>query len=146
MKHLKALITLTFRGFERKHLSLIPAGLAYYFLMSLSPALVVLVGVVSYLPLQDATRRATSFIAHVMPPQGLTLIEPMLTKISPHRTGLLSFGIVVTLWLASIGAKGIIGGLDIVYEVRTPRSLWINRIFAFGLTVAVGCCCCWESY
>jgi len=138
MKHLKALIILTFRGFERKHLSLIAAGLAYYFLMSLSPALLLLVGVVSYLPLQDATRRATSFMAHVMPPQGLSLIEPMLATISSHRTGLVWFGIVVSLWLASIGAKGIIAGLDIVYEVRTPRPLWINRIFAFGLTVALG--------
>ena len=138
MKHLKALIILTFRGFERKHLSLIAAGLAYYFLMSLSPALLLLVGVVSYLPLQDATRRATSFIAHMMPPQGLSLIEPMLATISSHRTGIVSFGIVVSLWLASIGAKGIIAGLDLVYEVRTPRPLWINRIFAFGLTVGLG--------
>ncbi len=138
MKHLKALIILTFRGFERKHLSLVAAGLAYYFLMSLSPGLLLLVGVVSHLPLQDATRRATSFMAHVMPPQGLSLIEPMLATISSQRTGLLSLGIVVSLWLASIGAKGIIAGLDIVYEVRTPRPLWINRIFAFGLTFAIG--------
>src|SRR5215469_4200112 len=138
MKHLKALIILTFRGFERKHLSLIAAGLAYYFLMSLSPALLILVGVVSFLPLQDATRRATSFMAHVMPPQGLSLIEPMLATISSHRTGIVSLGIVVSLSLTSIGAKGIIAGLDIVYEVRTPRPLWINMIFAFGLIFAVG--------
>jgi membrane protein len=138
LKALKALIMLIFRDFERKHLSLIAAGLAYYFLMSLSPALLVLVGVVSYLPLQNASRIATSLLAHVLPPQGLSLIEPMLATISSHRSGLLSFGILVTLWLASIGAKGIIAGLDIVYEVRTPRPLWINRIFAFALTVAVG--------
>jgi len=89
MKHLKALIMLTFKDFERKHLSLVAAGLAYYFLMSLSPGLLLLVGVVSHLPLQDATRRATSFMAHVMPPQGLSLIEPMLATISSRRTGLL---------------------------------------------------------
>jgi membrane protein len=77
-------------------------------------------------------------MAHVMPRQGLELIEPMLSTIGAHRTRLLSFGIVATLWLTSKGAKGIIAGLDIVYEVRTPRPLWINRILAFGLTCAVG--------
>lgn len=141
MKYLKetiSLATLVFKGFERKHLALIAAGLAYYFVMSLVPALVLLTAVVAYLPLQDATQGANSFMAHVIPQQGLSLIEPVLTTITPHRTGLLSFGLITTLWLTSKGVKGIIGGLDIVYEVRTPRAIWINRILAFGLTVAVG--------
>jgi membrane protein len=141
MKYLKETIsfaTFVFKGFERKHLALIAAGLAYYFIMSLVPALVLLTAVVAYLPLQNATQGANSFIAHVIPRQGLDLIEPILTTITPHRTELLSFGIIATLWLTSKSVKGIIAGLDIVYEVRTPRSIWINRILAFGLTFAVG--------
>jgi membrane protein len=141
MKFLKetiSVITLVFKGFERKHLQLLAAGLAYYFLMSLVPALVLLTAVLAYLPLQNGMQGATSFMSHVIPRQGLSMIEPLLATITPHRTGLLSFGIIATLWLASKGFKGIIGGLDIVYEVKTPRPLWINRIFAFGLTFAVG--------
>jgi membrane protein len=133
-----SVIRLIFRGFERKHLPLLAPGLAYYFVMSLVPALVLLTAVMAYLPVQNATQAANSFMAHVMPRQGLELIEPMLSTIGAHRTGLLSFGIVATLWLTSKGVKGIIAGLDIVYEVRTPRPLWINRILAFGLTCAVG--------
>jgi membrane protein len=129
---------LVFRGFEKKHLSLISAGLAYYFVMSLVPALVLLTAVIAYLPLQNATQGANSFMAHVIPQQGLSLIEPLVTTISPHRTGLLSIGIVATLWLVSKAVKGIIAGLDIVYQVSAPRAIWINRILAFGLTCAVG--------
>jgi membrane protein len=141
MKYVKGIIsfvTLVFRGFERKHLSLVAAGLAYYFVMSLVPALVLLTAVMAYLPLHNATEGANSFMAHVVPRQGLSLIEPLLATISPHRTGLLSFGIIATLWLTSKAVKGIIAGLDIVYEVSAPRALWINRILAFGLTFAVG--------
>ena len=141
MKYLKELISfiiLVFRGFERKHLSLIAAGLAYYFMMALFPALVLLTAVVAFLPLENGMQGATSFISHVIPRQGLALLEPMLATIGTHRTGLLSLGIITSLWLTSKGAKGIIGGLDIVYEVSAPRSLWINRILAFGLTCAVG--------
>jgi membrane protein len=138
LKEAISFIKLVFKGFERKHLSVVAAGLAYYFLMSLSPGLLLVVAVVAYLPLGNSIETATSFMAHVIPPQGLALIEPALTSINTHRTGLLSLGIITSLWLTSIGVKGIIAGLDIVYEVRTPRPLWINRILAFGLTIAVG--------
>jgi len=127
-----------FKGFERKHLALVAAGLAYYFLMSLVPALLVLAAAVGYLPFKDAMHRATSLMAHIVPPQGLDLMEQELAAMSQHRTGLLSLGVIATLWLTSLAVKGIIAGLDIVYEVHTLRALWINRILAFGLTLGVG--------
>jgi membrane protein len=133
-----AVIKRILRDIERKHLQLVAAGLAYYFLLYLFPALVLLIALMAYLPLQDGMETITSFMGYLMPPQGVLLIEQMLTTISPHRTGLLWFAIVTMAWFASVGVKGIISGLDIVYEVRVPRILWINRIIAFGLTFAVG--------
>jgi membrane protein len=99
-------------GFERKHLALVAAGLAYYFLMALFPALMLLTAIVAYLPLQNGAQGATSFMAHIIPQQNIVLIEQTLATISPYRTGLLSVGAIA--------------------------SLWINRILAFGLTVGVG--------
>lgn len=62
----------------------------------------------------------------------------MLKTISPHRVGLLSFGLITTIWLTSLGFKGIILGLDMVYESPRQRSIWVSRILAFVLTFAVG--------
>ncbi|HEY6307837.1 MAG TPA: YihY/virulence factor BrkB family protein [Candidatus Angelobacter sp.] len=132
------LIIFIFRDIERKHLFVVAAGVAYYFLTALFPALVLLTAVLAYLPLQNTTQGATAFLGHVMPPQGVTLLERVLATVTPHRTGLLSFGIISTLWLSSVGIKGVIAGLDIVYDVRAPRSLWINRLLAFGLALGVG--------
>jgi membrane protein len=125
------------REIERKHLSLVAAGLAYFFLMSLFPAVLLLAASMTFLPVQNGIQGLTSFMTHVIPRPGLALLEPMLTAMIPHRAGLLSVGFVATLWLTSIGAKGIISALDIVYDVRTPRPLWINRILAFALTLVV---------
>src|SRR5262245_34585363 len=133
-----AVITLIIRDAERKHLMLAAAGLAFYFLMSLFPALVLLTAGVAYLPLQDGLHELTSSLVHVMPPQGLSMIENILGTIGPHRSELLSFGIIATLWLASIGGKGVIASLDIVYGVSQPRPIWINRILACVLTLIVG--------
>jgi membrane protein len=124
------------KNVERKHLNLLAAGLAYYFIMSLFPALVLLAAVAAYLP--QGMQSVASFLAYVIPPQAASLFSQFLGSIRNHRAGLLSFGIIVLLWLSSKGIKGIIAGLDIVYEVRTPRRVWTNRVLAFGLTLGVG--------
>ncbi len=133
-----AVVRTVLREIERKHLPLVSAGLAYYFLMSMIPALALLTALVAYIPLGGGSQGFRSFMAHVVPSHGLAIIDQVLTTIQPHRTGLLSFSIIATLWLVSKSVKGIISGLDIVYDVHEPRSLWLNRIFAFGLTCGVG--------
>ena len=126
------------RDVERKHLWLVAAGLTYYLLMSLFPFVIFTSAVITYLPVKNDISHAASFVSHLVPQQGVSLIEELLHGISGDRTRVLSFGIVITLWLASSGMQGIISGLDIVYGVRTPRSMWKSRILAVGLTVGVG--------
>jgi membrane protein len=138
LKETIALGVLIFKGFERKHLQLVAAGLAFYFLMSFVPALLLLIGITAYLPIQHGAQRATAFVAHLVPQQGMSLVEPMVSSINSHRTGLLSLGIITTLWVTSVGAKAVIAALDLVYEVHAPRSLWMNRILAVGLAAGVG--------
>ena len=90
------------RDIERKNLPLAIAGIAYYLLLSLFPALALLGAVLSYLPVQDGLQEATSLLGYVIPPQVVTLIEELLRQITPHRGALLSFGLITTLWRASV--------------------------------------------
>ena len=136
-----AVIKATLLNLERKHLHLAAAGLAYYFLLSFLPGLILITAVISYLPAQNGLEVATSFLRHLIPQLnqvGTSVIEEMLTTVGSHRSGLLSFGLIATLWLTSKGVNGIIAGLDMVYEVRRPRRAWTNRILAFGLAFGVG--------
>lgn len=127
-----------FKNVERKHLWLISAGLTYYFLMSLFPALAVLAAVIAYLPLRAGMEDVEAFLGYVMPPPAMSLFLQFVASVRLHRGGLLSFGIIAAIWLSSKAVKGIIAGLDIVHEVSEPRRLWTNRILAFGLTFGVG--------
>ena len=126
------------RDIEKKNLPLAAAGISYYLLLSLFPALALLSAVLSYFPVQNGLREATSVLGYVIPRQVMTLIEELLARITPHRGALLSFGLITTLWLASIAFKGLILGLDMVYGSNVQRPLWISRILALGLTIAVG--------
>jgi len=123
---------------ERKNLPVAAAGLAYYFVMSLFPALVVLTAIMAYLPLRNGMEAAVSIMANLLPRQAVDVIENILRTIKPQRSGLLSFGAITTVWLASVGFKGIILGLDMVYEGSKQRPMWQSRIRAFILTIAVG--------
>jgi len=126
------------RDLEKKNLPLAAAGIAYYLLLSVFPALTLLSAVFSFLPVQNGLREAMSVLGYVIPPQVMTLIEEQLTRITPHRAALLSVGLVTTLWLASIAFKGLILGLDMVHGSNVQRPLWITRILALALTIAVG--------
>ena len=57
-----AVIRRIIRDAERKHLMLAAAGLAFYFLMSLFPALVLLTAGAAYLPLQDGLHELITFL------------------------------------------------------------------------------------
>ena len=114
------------------------AGIAYYLLLSLFPALALLSAVLTYLPTQNGHDEVTSALGYVIPPQVVMLIEELLTGIAPHRVALLSVGLVATLWLASMAFKGLILGLDMVHDSNMQRPLWISRILALVLTVVVG--------
>jgi membrane protein len=131
-------ITGVLRDFERKHLSLVAAGLAFNFLMSLLPALLLLTSLAAYLPLQNGAHGLISFLSPVIPEQSIALIAQLLNRIGSHRAGLLSIAVITTLWLTSVATKSVIAGLDIVFEVAEPRRVWTNRILAVVLTLAVG--------
>ncbi len=138
LKRAISVITGVLRDFERKHLSLIAAGLAYNFVMSLLPALLLLTSLAAYLPVQNGVYGLISFLSPLVPQQSMSVIVQVLNQIGSHRAGLLSFASVTTLWLTSVATKSIIAGLDIVYEVENPRRIWSNRILALGLTLAIG--------
>ncbi len=122
----------------RKQFSLTAAGLAYYFLMSLVPALVLLTTLSSYVPLQNAVDHSLGFLYYVMPHQSESMIRDMVRRIGTRRPGLLSVGFATTVWLASTAMKGIILSLDMAYGVTNSRPRWVTRFLALGLTLLIG--------
>lgn len=138
MKNAFALVRQVSANVVRKHLMLSAAGLAYYLLMSLVPVLIILSGVVASLPFKNGMQGVSTLVANVLPRPVVPAIEKILETVSPHRAGLISFGLITSVWLASKAVKGVIMGLDMAYGAQEPRQIWTNRILAFILTLAVG--------
>ena len=115
------------------------AQLAYYFFLALFPALLFLVALASFFPLQQAIDEITGALVRFAPGDVVKIVQDQLTAISNSKNGgLLTVGFLGTLWSTSSAMTGIIDTLNKAYEIQEGRSWWKVRLLSVGLTVAVG--------
>lgn len=120
------------------HTMTMAAGLSYYFVLSLFPMLILLAAVVAYLPIPDLFNQILAIMSRVVPPDGMGLVHKVVrTVITPH-SGLLTFGIIGTLWTASGGFAALIEALNVAYDVPETRPIWKTRLLALALTFVIG--------
>ncbi len=129
----------TYGNVVRNHTLQMAAALAYYFVLSLFPALIFLSAVVAYLPVPDLFNQALALLARFLPADAMGLVQRVLADvISPNKGTFLSLGILGTLWAASGGFAAMIEALDIAYDVRDDRPFWKTRPLAVGLACLTG--------
>lgn len=117
----------------------IAAGLAYYFFLSLFPLMIFMASALSYVPIPNLFEQIMALMARFVPQEAMLMIQSVIKSVlRPPGTGLLSFGIIGTLWVASGGFASLIDALNIAYDVPETRPYWRTRSLAVGLTILVG--------
>lgn len=112
------------------------AALAFYLMLAFFPALIFLLTLLPYLPIANLTQAVMDFFAQVFPGDALNLIKSVIQDVTSQKHGgLLSFGLLFTLWSASSGITAIIQQLNITYDVTEGRSFWRVRGTALLLTI-----------
>ncbi|HLR67493.1 YihY/virulence factor BrkB family protein [Virgibacillus alimentarius] len=112
------------------------AQLAYFFLLSLFPFLLFLITLLGYLPIDEQS--FMGFIDTYAPPEITELINTNLNQlINAQNGGLLSIGIIGTLWSASNGVNAITKAFNRAYEVEEDRSFIVARLIAIALTISM---------
>jgi membrane protein len=136
---LRNALIVAYRDLDRNHTLQMAAALAYYFVLSLFPALIFLSAVVAYLPVPDLFEQALALMARFLPADAMGLVRRVVADvISPNRGTFLSLGILGTLWTASGGFAAMIEALNIAYEVRDDRPFWKTRPLAVALAFLTG--------
>jgi membrane protein len=123
----------------RNHTMAFAAGLSYYFVLSLFPALIALSAVVGFLPVPNLFSQILTLMARFVPADSMGVVRYVAHDvISPHRGALLSFGLIGALWTASTGFAGMIEALNVAYNVPETRPYWKTRGLALLMTFLVG--------
>ncbi|MEH6957273.1 YihY/virulence factor BrkB family protein [Neobacillus drentensis] len=128
-----SLLKLLWHRIDEDDLPGLSAQLAYYFLLSLFPLLIVLFTLLPYIPIPH--QDMLGLIRDFAPVEAMDLIEKNVHDIMNDRNGgLLSFGIIGTIWSASNGIEAIVKAFNKAYNVKESRSFIVSRGMAILLT------------
>lgn len=133
------LVRTTFTSFLDHDGLNLAAELAFFFLLSIFPAVLFVTALASFFPLLPATVRIVTTLSSVAPHEVLVIIAQQLLRISEARHGgLLTAGFLGSLWSGSSALTSTFAILNALYGIRESRSWWRVRLIAVGLTLAIG--------
>jgi membrane protein len=113
------------------------AQLAYYLVLALFPALIVLVALVSYLP-WSVLDELVRVINRVAPGEIVQMVRDQITELATGNSGgLLTVGVLAALWTSSSALTAIVSTLNRAYEVTESRPWWKVRLIAIALTIGM---------
>jgi membrane protein len=127
-------------GVGNDRLLAVAAGVVFYGLLALFPAITALVS--SYALFSDPATiaRHLEALAALMPPGGFGIVEEQITRIAQGSSGGLStafiVGFLIALWSANAGMKAMIDALNVIYGETEKRGFIKLTLLTLALTLA----------
>ncbi|TWT27490.1 YihY/virulence factor BrkB family protein [Planomicrobium sp. CPCC 101110] len=119
---------------KNDHATTLAAAQAYYYLLAIVPLLILLLSILPYLQIDP--QRAVDFIGSILPGEvASTFQETIVSVVTTPRGGLLTFGILGTLWSASNAMTAFIEAINQAYDVEETRSFIKLKLMAIVLTL-----------
>ncbi len=138
---LRKFVVLLIRAISRDRLTTQAAAVAYAWLFAMFPFLLFLLTLFYYIPEKqkvDSTNLIAETVHRVLAEDAADTIISNLKEILNHpRSGLLSIGLIVTLWVASGGMSMTMTALDAAYDAKRIWPFYIQRPIAILLTTVV---------
>jgi membrane protein len=129
----------TYQEINNDRLLALAAGVVFYGLLALFPAITALVSCYALFanPASIANHLAT--LQTIMPLGGYSIVQEQINRIISNGTGSLSLAffasLTLALWSANAGLKAIIDALNVVYEVKERRSFITLNLVSLTMTV-----------
>ncbi|TGN44467.1 YihY/virulence factor BrkB family protein [Paracoccus liaowanqingii] len=125
----------------RDHISVVSAGIAFYTLLAIFPAIVAMISIAGLVfdPAEIASQAAA--VADMLPAEAATILQDQIAKVSggdETGTGLVAlFGIVIALYGAMKGVMTLMEGLNIAYDEDETRGTVRLYLTAIALTLGL---------
>lgn len=119
------------------NLSIVAAGVAFYVLLSIFPALTAAVSIYALVADPAQVQQQVQALSQLMPGQAQQLIQGQLGRVVSNTGGALVGvigGALIALWSASKGTKSLLTALNIAYNEREDRGIIRFNLVGFGLT------------
>jgi membrane protein len=119
------------------------AELAFRFFLAMFPFLILLTAlgafVATTLSIRDPSQQILEVLAKLMPPEATELVQPEIDRLTrTDQGGLISFGLLGTLWAAAGGFNATIKAMNRAYDVEETRPFWRRYLLALAMTILAG--------
>jgi membrane protein len=129
----------TYEEIGEDRLLALAAGVVFYGLLALFPAITALVSSYALFASPSTIGAHLASLASVMPASAYGIVNEQVTRIVTGGTGGLSaaflLGLALAIWSANAGMKAIIDALNIVYGVKERRGFIKLNLISLALTV-----------
>jgi len=118
------------------HATLMAAGLAYYAILGLLPALAAAAALWALVGDSDALQSALHNNGALLPPAMVDLVMPFLTSVPKGFGGGVALGanLLLVVWTSTRAAGGLITALNVVYDVKETR----RRLYRWLAALCLG--------
>ncbi|WP_439633506.1 YihY/virulence factor BrkB family protein [Glycocaulis sp.] len=127
--------------FLAHRLLLIAAGLTFFALLGIFPALTAIVSVYGLFTDPANIAEQLSLLEGFVPGGALELLATQMTDIASRSDGALTFGLIaglaVALWTANAGMRNLFNALNIVYEEEETRGMIRMTLISLAFTACV---------
>ena len=124
---------------RRDNIVLVAAGVAFYAVLAVIPALVIAVSLYGLFTDIDEAERQIEAMLEVLPGSTSQIVETQMRSIARTSPASLSIGFVVSLvafaWTVSNATRAIVRGVKIAYDQENEQSLLERRDIALGTTL-----------
>ena len=138
LKHQIPLLTLMevlYHQLKKDDISTIAYAIAFNFTFAIFPSIIFLFTLIPYIPIEALDDKILAFLADVIPSQMFDNMEGTISDIvSKPRGGLLSFGFVLAMYLATNGMDFLMIAFNKCYKTKDTRNYFVRRLISLGLT------------
>lgn len=114
-------------------------GVAFNFILAIFPFVIFLFTLIPYVTayFPDVNKQSIlKFLGELMPPSMFDVVSGTIVDIvSNQRGGLLTFGFIFALFLATNGMLALMRAFNACYRTVEARNIWKMRLTATGLTL-----------
>jgi membrane protein len=114
-------------------------GVAFNFILAIFPFVIFLFTLIPYVTayFPEVNKQSIlTFLGQMMPPSMFDVVSGTIVDIvSNQRGGLLTFGFVFALFLATNGMLALMRAFNACYRTSDARNIWKMRLTATGLTL-----------
>ncbi|MGZ9809309.1 YihY/virulence factor BrkB family protein [Pseudoroseicyclus sp. H15] len=135
----KAIALRTIGEFKTDHVTLIAAGVAFYGLLAIFPAITALLAIGGLVLSPSQVTDQLANVSSMLPPRAAEIILGQATEVAGSENAGLGFaallGLALALYSASKGVASLIEGLNIAYDEQETRGFIKLKAITLGLTV-----------